>query len=269
MSPEASEWIHLWSNTSATGSVPSNKNSSDPLKCGCFGNTPTTTGCASKCTSGDGYDYGHWLAKDTAAWAAIDIIGIHQYDTQKSEPWPSDVSDKKPTWQTEMSGVKWWPDGTPIADINNGVVVAGWIHDALTVGEATAWLWWWYKATGDTNEGLLLSNGTDTKRHYTFGNFSKFVRPGYTRVEIGGSIPADVLLSAYKGTDGTVIVAINKGKSAANVPINIAGGTVPTSCTPNVTSASDDLKAGTAVTVTGGTLTASLGATSVTTFVCK
>ena len=54
------------------------------------------------------------------------------------------------------------------------------------------------------------------------------------------------------------------------MPITIAGGTAaPASCTPNVTSSSDNLKAGTAVPVTGGTFTASLGASTVTTFVCK
>ena len=276
IAPEASEWIHLWSNLSATGSVPGNKNSSDPLKCGCFGNSIATStaalaNCSSNCTSGNGYDYGHWLAKDATAWAALDIIGIHQYDTQVAEPWPSDVTAaKKPIWQTEMSGVKWWPETGPSTDIKNGVVVAGWIHNALTVGDANAWLWWWVKATGATNEGLYNSDGTDTKRHYTFGNFSKFVRPGYVRVDVTGNSDANLLLSAYKGTDGTVVVvAINKGTSAATVPIAIAGGTAPASCTPTVTSATDDLKTGTAGTVTGGTLNASLAATTVTTFVCK
>ena len=53
------------------------------------------------------------------------------------------------------------------------------------------------------------------------------------------------------------------------MPITISGGTAPASCTPNVTSSSANLTAGTAVTVTGGTFTASLAATTVTTFVCK
>ena len=110
---------------------------------------------------------------------------------------------------------------------------------------------------------------TDTKRHYTFGNFTKFVRPGYVRVDVTGGVPTDVLLSAYTGTDGTVIVAINKGSATATVPITISGGTAPASCTPNVTSSTDNLKAGTAVSVTGCTFTAALAATTVTTFVCK
>jgi len=262
---EASEWIHTWSNESATGSDPGKKNSSDPLKCG----FPATT----KCNDGSGYDYGHWLAKDADAWKAFDILGVHEYDTQHAEPWPSDVTAaKKEVWQTEMSGVKWWPEQGPSSDINNGIAVAGWVHSALAVGDASAWLWWWYaplsSGTND-NEGLVLQGSTAwTKRYYTIGNYSKFVRPGYTRVDMTGST-TDLLLSAYKGTDGTVvIVAINKG-TAATVPITISGGTAPASCTPNVTSASDNLKAGTAVTVTGGSFSASFAATTVTTFVCK
>lgn len=267
ISPEASEWIHIWSNTSATGSTVANHpDSSDPLKCGCFG---TSTTCASTCGEGNGYDYGHWLYKDKDAWAAVDILGVHQYDTQVAEPWPADVPDKKPVWQTEMSGVKYWPEGEPSKDIKNGIAVAGWLHSALTVGDANAWLWWWYKGQ-DTNEGLFLNDGSDTKRHYTLGNFTRFIRPGYVRVTVTGSIPANVLLSAYKGTDGKlVVVAINQGTAAVTVPIAISGEAAPASCTPTVTSASDDLKAGTAVTVTDGTLAAALGASSVTTFVCN
>jgi glucuronoarabinoxylan endo-1,4-beta-xylanase len=275
IAPEASEWIHIWSNISATGSEPGKKNSSDPFKCGCFGNsaaaTPTGT-CASTCTQGNGYDYGHWLYKDKTAWAALDILGVHQYDTQVAEPWPADVNGGKPDksiWQTEMSGVKWWPEQGPSTDIENGIAVAGWLHNALTVGELNAWIWWWYKAMGETNEGLLLANGTDTKRHYTFGNFTKFVRPGYVRVEVAGGVPSDVLLSAYKGNDGTVaLVAINKVATESKFSIAIAGGT-PTSCTPNVTSKDDNLKAGTAVPVSDGKFTATLIGKSVTTFVCK
>jgi glucuronoarabinoxylan endo-1,4-beta-xylanase len=275
IAPEASEWIHFWSNISATGStVASHPNSSDPFNCGCFANTITEAveaTCASSCASGEGYDYGHYLYKDSAAWAAIDIIGVHQYDTQVAEPWPADVNGgkpDKPIWQTEMSGVKYWPEEGPSTTIQNGVVVAGWVHNALTVGQANAWLWWWYNGTS-TNEGLY-NNGTDTKRHYTFGNFSKFIRPGYVRVDVTGNVPENVLLSAYKGTDGTVVVvAINKGSAAAEVPITIAGGTAPASMTPTVTSASDNLVAKTAVPVSGGTFTASLAGTTVTTFVGK
>jgi glucuronoarabinoxylan endo-1,4-beta-xylanase len=270
IAPEASEWLHNWSNVSAGPDV-AGKNSSDPLKCGCFPNS--TTACSSACMNGMGYDYGHWLAKDTAAWAAFDIMGVHEYDSQVAEPWPADVNGGKPNkevWQTEMSGVKWWPEQGPSSDISNGVAVAGWIHSALTVGEASAWVYWWYQAYNtDDNEGLLLKSGTDTKRHYTLGNYSKFVRPSFVRVDATGA-PAGVLISAFKGSGTALaIVAINKNSSAVSVPITISGGTAPTSVTPWVTSSSDSLASKTAVAVSGGSFTASLAATTVTTFVSQ
>jgi glucuronoarabinoxylan endo-1,4-beta-xylanase len=273
LAPEPSEWLHLWSNASATGStVASHPNSSDPLKCGCFANDPTTTGCAATCAQGNGYDYGHWLAKDATAWGLIDIIGTHEYDTQKAAPWPSDVDGgkrSKTVYETEVSGVHYWPNEGPSSDIANGVVVAEWIHSALVVGEASGWLYWWYQASAD-NEGLVITAGTLTKRCYTLGNYAKFVRPGYVMVDVTGNSNTNLLLSAFTATDGTVVVvAVNKGTSAATVPITIAGGTAPASCTPNVTSSSANLAAGTPVTATGGTFSASLAATTVTTFVCK
>jgi len=108
------------------------------------------------------------------------------------------------------------------------------------------------------------------KRYYTLGNYSKFIRPGYVAVEVTGNTNADVLLSGYKGPDGTVVVvAVNKGAAAATLPIAIAGGTAPASMTPTVTSASQNLAAGTAVPVTGGSFMAMLPSKTVTTFVGK
>ena len=142
--------------------------------------------------------------------------------------------------------MKWWPEQGPSTTIENGIAVAIWVHDALTRGMASAWLWWWYRAYDtDDNEGLYIqdppgqkSTWKDTKRHYTLMNYSRFIRPDYTRVEVTGAAPTDVLLSAYKGADGTVVVvAINKSATAASIPIAV-GGTAPAMLTPWVTSAS-------------------------------
>jgi len=282
IAPEASEWIHAWSNISATGStVTGHPNSSDPLNCGCYANVISADKektCAQTCLDGNGYDYGHWMWKDQVAWKAFDIFGVHEYDSQIAFAWPSDVNNGKPdheVWQTEMSGVRYWPQEGPSSDIINGVAVAGWIHSALTIGEASAWLWWWYQAYDQNdNEGLAqnknaMSSSPLNKRYYVLGNYSKFVRPGYTAIEVGGNESADVLLSAFKGTDATVIVAVNKGSTATSVPIRFSGGTAPASCTPNVTSATDNLTAGTAVAIMGGALNAMLPSMTVTSFVCK
>lgn len=278
IAPEASEWTHVWSNLSGTGSLQaSHPHSSDPLQCGCFSNEITAEAeatCAQHCTEGDGYDYGHWLWADQEAWNAFDILGVHEYDAQRAYAWPADVNGgvrDREVWQTEMSGVQHWPENGPSATIENGVAVAGWIHSALTVGEASAWLYWWYDASGD-NEGLALIQGSNelTKRYFTFGNYSKFIRPGYFMVTVAGNANDELLISAAKKEDAStvVVVVINKGSVAVEAPITLSGATA-TSCTPHVTSASENLVPGIAVPVTDGVFTASLGAMSVTSFVCE
>ena len=243
--PDPAEWLHLWSNESAIGSQ-------NPL-------------------SGVGYDYGHALARDAEAWALMDIIGTQQYDTEVAVPWPSDVPQSKAVWQTQMSGIEWWPEGTRASGISNGVAVAGWIHDALVNGRASAWLWFRYQNQAldlDDNEGLALKDGTVAKRLYTLGNYSKFIRPGYTRVDVTGSALSSVLLSAFKGPDGAiVVVAINKGDSTATFPISLSGGAPPAVVTPWVTSATEDLIARAPLPVSAASFVATLDSQTVTTFV--
>lgn len=289
IAPEASLWIHVWSNLSPTGKgvTGGGYDSSDPLDCNCFSNTIDATvaaTCATQCKPAaagglaeGGYDYGHWLAADPAAWSAFDIMGVHEYESQIAYAWPADVTGgvrDKEVWQTEMSGVMYWPEQGPSTNIENGLAVARWIHSALTIGEASAWLYWWYEAYyQNDNEGLALIQGSNTiaKRYYTMGNFSRYIRPDvFHAVRVAGPSPANVMVSAYKGDAGElVIVAINETNAAVEAPIAITGGTAPAMMIPYVTSASANWAAGTAVAVANGSLPASLPAKSVTTFVSQ
>lgn len=288
IAPEASLWIHVWSNISPDGTVMPGApeggfHSTDPHKCGCFANEITEEAaakCSEACKNGDGYDYGHWLWKDQEAWKAFDIMGVHEYETQVAHKWPDDVNGgvrDKEVWQTEMSGVMYWPEQGPSAHIENGVAVARWIQSALTIGEASAWCYWWYGAPyyqSDDNEGLALIKGSNqkTKRYYTYGNYSKYMRPGQKVVNITGTktLPAKVLLTASKDAAGkVVIVAVNETTTAQSIPITITGGTAPASFKPIVTNKTVNWSEGSAVAVTGGVLTAQLEAMSVTTFVSQ
>ncbi len=293
IAPEASLWQHVWSNISPDGRNLDGGGylSSDPLECNCYGNSIDETvaaTCAPHCLNGEdgslasgGYDYGHWLWSNQDAWSAFDIMGVHQYETQVGYAWPEDVNGgvrDKEVWQTEMSGVSHWPESGPSTDIANGIAVARWIHSALTVGEASAWLYWWYKSYfNDNNEGLglMLGNGINdapvTKRYYTMGNFSRYIRPDvFHAVRVAGPSPTDVMVSAYKGdNDEVVIVAINETGQAVDLPIAISGGTVPAAMVPHVTSMAANWAEGDAVPVTDGTLEASLPSMSVTTFVSQ
>jgi O-glycosyl hydrolase len=144
------------------------------------------------------------------------------------------------------------------------------------VGEASVWCYWWYQAYyQNDNEGLAIvqNNSTKAKRYYTMGNYSRYIRPGQKVVNITGTdkLPAKVLLTASKDDIGKVIiVAVNETTSEQTVPITIAGGTIPASFTPYITAdGNKNWAEGTAVTVSGGVLTAKLEKMSVTTFVSK
>jgi O-glycosyl hydrolase len=276
----------LWSSLSPTALEQGFYRGTDPLGCGCFSNEITDAAaatCSPHCLSGGGslaeggYDYGHWLASDPDSWSAFDILGVHQYKSQVGYAWPADVKGgvrDKEVWQTEMAGEMYWPEMGPSTSIENGVAVARWIHSALTVGEASAWLYFWYEAPYlDDNEGLALTRGSLSiaKRYYTLGNFSRYIRPDvFHAVRVAGPSPEDVMVSGYKGDDGeVVIVALNETSEDIEMPIAITGGAVPTMMVPYATTATENWAQGAAVPVVDGSLQAALPAMSVTTFVSE
>ena len=108
---------------------------------------------------------------------------------------------------------------------------------------------------------------------YALGNFSKFVRPGYYRVDVSGAptpSSSKPLVVAFSNlSDGTVAIVVVNGGSAQQISLFVAGTAWPASVTPYVTTSSSKLAAGTAIAVTTGRFSASLDAQSVTTFVGK
>ncbi len=210
---------------------------------------------------GGGYDYADTIINDATALSYLDILATHQYDIYANVPahvLPANI----PLWETEVSSF----DG-PSTDINNGITVAGWIHSALVTGGASAWHYWWLIGLNNDNEGLLNKGGVITKRLYTMGNFSKFIRPGFVRLGTTGG-PTGVSLSAYRDpvSGALAVVAINTTAAAVPFALQISGASAA-ALTPWTTSATLNLAAQTALTPTGGRFSATLPATSVTTFV--
>jgi glucuronoarabinoxylan endo-1,4-beta-xylanase len=197
------------------------------------------------------------LEADAVAFPYLDIYAVHQYRGV-----PAYQSRPRPLWETEMSSF----DG-PSADIENGVAVARWIHEAIVNGNVNAWHYWWLVGQNDDNEGLLNPSGGRTKRLYTLGNFSRFIRPGWVRIE--ATAPASkVYVSAYKdpSSGAFALVAINDAGTDVSLGVTF-NAVLPTSVTPWVTSRHLDLAPQPNIPVTGHHFTATLPTTSVTTFV--
>lgn len=121
----------------------------------------------------------------------------------------------------------------------------------LTFGNMSGWSYWtafaqekWSQknrfylirmnAKGDTGEesyGDIKNGGTLTadKNLWVLGNYSRFIRPGYKRVQLDGADEMNALMgSAWLSTDGQQIVAVlvNMSRSIRRIDLSTASGTV-------------------------------------------
>ena len=193
------------------------------------------------------------IEANPSALAATDFYGTHQYYGLSAYQAPR----PKPLWQTEMSSF-----GPFDPSISNGVTVAKWIHDALTVGNINVWHYGWLQNPyNETNEGLIGRPGaptTPTKRLYSVGNYSKFVRPGWMRIDVAGSNP-NVFTTAYRSPSNANFAIVIVNNSGVDQPFvaNLAHARV-SSVIPWVTSASLNLAAQSPIAVSVGQFSATV-----------
>ena len=204
---------------------------------------------------------------DPQAGQGVDIIGSHAYDF-KAIPFPYAKSWNKSIWQTEVSNIG-FNDGS----INDGLKYAKLLHDHLTITEVNAWLFWWLVAYKEGETLVHLNTDLKTfqtfKRLYTIGNYSRFVRPGYVRINTDSNPVADVFVTAYKDTDSEkfAIVAINNGDREQTIGLNLNGFPKFKAIVPYRTSAKENLAKLEKIPVSKNLFYAPLIPKSVTTFI--
>ncbi|MGN6711045.1 carbohydrate-binding protein [Anaerocolumna jejuensis] len=203
------------------------------------------------------------ILNDSQALANMDILGAHLYGTQTSSfPYPlfKEKGAGKELWMTEV----YYPNSNSNSADNwpEALDVSYHMHNAMVEGEFQAYVWWYIRRS----YGPMKEDGTISKRGYNMAHFSKFIRPGYVRVDATKNPNTNVYTSAYKGDNKVVIVAINRGTSAVSQKIVLQNGTA-SAVSSWVTDSSRNLAAGSSINVSGGSFTAQLPAQSVTTFV--
>jgi O-glycosyl hydrolase len=203
------------------------------------------------------------------------IVGVHQYNaTGLSQPGANALSaDFQARWlpATKAAGVRLWETEVSTTgsvndpSITDGLYWARMIHADLTVAEVNAWCaWWlWYPSPAalvDTSGSAPVYN----KRLYTLGQFSRFVRPGWVRLEATNPV-ASVETTAFRDPGSTrfAVVLVNAGTEPVRLeissPVPLAGGEIYR------TSATEDLKdvgawsVGTEVTLPGQSVTTVAG----------
>jgi len=203
---------------------------------------------------------------DPISLADVGIIAGHDYVTNNAvgdTNTPAAVTNYgKALWETEVSLLS-GSDST----IANGLYYGRRIYLFMTVAQVNAWHYWWLiSGDGVGNQGLLDGNASITKRLFAVGQYSRFVRPGYYRIDATNAGPA--LISAYKDpvAGNFAVVAINTNSSAISQTFTLTNFNTVTSVTPWITSATLNLASQTAVGVTNSAFSYTLPAQSLVTF---
>ena len=199
------------------------------------------------------------ILNDPAALANTGVFGTHLYGTALNNyPYPAfdQKGAGKERWMTEH-----YTDSTSDADAwPNALGVATEIHHAMADAQFNAYIWWYIVRS----YGPIKAPGTATKRGWCMAQFSKFIRPGYYRVDATASPMSGVFMSAYKGASDVVVVIVNTTAAAASLNVSINGATI-TSYDRFTTSASKSLSSDGKVTASNGLLAVTLDPQSVTT----
>ena len=125
----------------------------------------------------------------------------------------------------------------------------------------SAYVHWWYK-------DLVDGSGSPNKNLWALGQFSRFVRLGFSRVEAPSSVGADLLLVAFKDAASTelTLVAINRGSTETTFAIELDSGTLG-AVSSHRTSSDEDLQSLGSVPSGGSFANVKAPAQSISTFV--
>jgi O-glycosyl hydrolase len=157
------------------------------------------------------------ILNDEEAAKKIDIVAGHTYGAGTAK-FPIAEQKKKEIWMTEFllnlnignAGAAKWNTYSEAAKWDETIKMLSGIHDAMNVNW-NAYIWWYlqryYSFIGDGEEGTIF--GEVLKRGFAYSHFSKFVRPGFVRIDTKSSSSFFLKTTAYKKDNQIVMVIVN------------------------------------------------------------
>lgn len=178
---------------------------------------------------------------DPDAWKYSDIMAQHEYP-DVMDPRPDLLAAGKEYWETEVYD----PVTNQGEDVGMGSAlrVSKIIHEALTHADVNAWHYWWKNPCHTCANGAIWAEATHqpTKRLWIMGNWSRYARPGFIRVEASVEPTTGVYLSAFRDTalSKVVLVIANSNNNSVSQSFSIPGVN-PRKVTPVITDPTRDL----------------------------
>jgi len=196
--------------------------------------------------------YSNPTLNDSVAASHISYIGLHLYGATMKD-YTNALNKGKRLWMTEYY--------LNSDAMDTCLIIGKQILDCM-YNNMSAYVWWYLRMPGCN---IINYDGSILKKGYTIAQFSKFVRPGYHRVDATYEPQTGVYVVAFNGAQ-TVIVAVNLNTASKSQPFTFQNGTVTTAVKYTTSSAKSINNDGN-VAVSGNSFTATLDAQSITTFV--
>ncbi|MEV6762818.1 glycoside hydrolase [Streptomyces sp. NPDC051105] len=234
-----------------------------------------------------------WLSQpDTAQY--VSKLAHHTYnnpsDGQLGNVYETARTAGKTSWASEIccfgkGSTGWNQEYDP--SIDNALLMSRIVYKDFASSHDSAFQWWVALASGygstpytrndeGWNDGLIYydpdfaTNGNQTlyftKRYYALGQYSRFVKPGSVAHDVTGA-PDGVEVSAYDNNGTWVVVVNNQNTTDTPLSLHFNGKTPKRAREAVRTSATEDWADVAKPTVSSGTVSATLAARSVTTYV--
>ncbi|MBC8160298.1 MAG: hypothetical protein H7Z42_03680, partial [Roseiflexaceae bacterium] len=190
------------------------------------------------------------IAADPVAAAAVDFFNVHGYAgdgvssagaTPQLWDWWANGWDASPaggipanikgfteygkkSWMTETSGeAAPWLNTTTGFPSNGGWSIALKMHQALTTGQQSAWVYWQFSDGGNVGESTLTdaTQRQNAPKYVAFKHFSKYIRPNAQRVAANVSGSTTLNASAYVHDDNRTVTAVLVNSSASPQTVSV------------------------------------------------
>jgi O-glycosyl hydrolase len=201
---------------------------------------------------GDATLYTSALLNDSVLGSYFDTIDNHSYwsDTASKVAFKRWMDANYPEVKLRMSEWCEMVNGSDVT-MDSAFELARVLQEDLTVLDVVSWQNWVSVAPGGYRDGLIYVNeGKKTlnplKRLWGYGNYSKFIRPGYQRVEVSDSSLKEYKPVAFTGTNDEgkkelVLVVINESDANKKLLLDIQGAVEYTDISVYETSESSNL----------------------------
>ena len=168
---------------------------------------------------------------DATARSHIGYVGGHIYGQENGpnlSAYPLAAQYGKNQWMTEWNyhqadgnGSNIWGDPSNLAAWNETLDTIMPSVNRTMEANWSAYIWWYgkryYSFIGDGESAYGTTGGAVLKRGWAFSQYSKYVRPGYQRIDLTKSSKASPLqVTAYQGDGKITLVILNRTTSAVN-----------------------------------------------------